>query len=239
MIAMQSMKTGLVLDPRTKIITLIFVGIISISGAYDGLKFFPRLAISLLPVVLLFLSRRFKLASIFTALLILSGFMEGYLNQNIHGNLNLLFTVFSGLISRFLPALIMGYYFLKTTGVEELIAAMQKAHVPNIFTIPIAVMFRFFPTIAQESSSIKDAMRLRGISAGIALKNPIRFLEFRFVPLMSSIVKIGDELSAASLTRGLDIHGKRTNYYQVKLGLTDLLWLLLVLTLVGLYQLAS
>lgn len=239
MIAMQRIKTGLQLDPRTKLITLIFVGIISVSGSYEGLKFWSRLAISFLPIILILLSKNFRMAIIFSTLLFLSGLMEGYLNHQIHGTWNLIFTIFSGFISRFLPALIMGYYFLRSTGVEELIAAMQRAHIPNVFTIPIAVMFRFFPTIRQESSAIKDAMRLRGISASIALKNPIRFLEFRFVPLMSSIVKIGDELSAASLTRGLDAHSKRTNYYQVKLQLTDYIWLLLVLTWVVLYQLAS
>ena len=34
-------------------------------------------------------------------------------------------------------------------------------------------------------------------------KNPFLMLEYRLVPLMVSVVKIGDELSAAALTRGL------------------------------------
>lgn len=35
-------------------------------------------------------------------------------------------------------------------------------------------------------------------------------LEYRLVPLMVSVVKIGDELSAAALTRGLGAPVKRT-----------------------------
>lgn len=239
MISMQHIKKGIKFDPRTKLITLIFVDIVSVSGSYDGMNFFPRLAIIFLPTLLLSLSKNFRMAFFFSILFFFSGVMESTLNQQIHGAYNLVFTFFSCFISRFLPALIMGYYFFSTTGVEELISAMQKAHIPNVFTIPIAVMFRFFPTIREELSSIKDAMRLRGINTANALKNPIRFLEYRFVPLMSSIVRIGDELSAASLTRGLDISSGRTNYYQVKLKQIDYLWLLLVFILVVLYQLTS
>ncbi len=44
-------------------------------------------------------------------------------------------------------------------------------------------------------------MKMRGIRFGG--KNPFLMLEYRLVPLMVSVVKIGDELSAAALTRGL------------------------------------
>ena len=51
-------------------------------------------------------------------------------------------------------------------------------------------------------------MRMRGIRIGG--KHPGRMLEYRLVPLMISIVKIVDELSADALTRGLGAPGKRT-----------------------------
>ena len=35
-------------------------------------------------------------------------------------------------------------------------------------------------------------------------QNPAALIEYRFIPLMISVVKIGDDLSAAALTRGLD-----------------------------------
>ena len=84
--------------------------------------------------------------------------------------------------------------------VSEFISGMEKMHIPQNITIPFAVVFRFFPTIADEYRSIRDAMRMRGIS----FKNgPLAMIEYRLIPLIVSIVKIGDELSAAAVTRGL------------------------------------
>lgn len=79
--------------------------------------------------------------------------------------------------------------------------------------LALAVIFRFFPTIGEEYQAIRDAMKMRGIRFGG--KNPFLMVEYRLVPLMVSVVKIGDELSAAALTRGLGAPTKRTNVCQV------------------------
>jgi len=39
----------------------------------------------------------------------------------------------------------------------------------------------------------------------------MEMLEYRFVPLLMSLVSIGNDLSASALTRGLDAPGRRTN----------------------------
>ena len=64
-------------------------------------------------------------------------------------------------------------------------------------------------------------MRMRGIRFGG--KHPGRMLEYRLVPLMISIVKIGDELSAAALTRGLGAPGKRTDICSIGFHMQDVL----------------
>ena len=78
-------------------------------------------------------------------------------------------------------------------------------YVPQAFIIPISVVFRFIPTLGEESAAITDAMRMRGIQFGTKKfwQAPTAILEYRVVPLILSVVKIGDELSAAALTRGL------------------------------------
>jgi energy-coupling factor transport system permease protein len=43
------------------------------------------------------------------------------------------------------PCVVMGYYTMSTTRVSEFIAAMGKMRVPRSITIPMSVMFRFFP----------------------------------------------------------------------------------------------
>ena len=54
-------------------------------------------------------------------------------------------------------------YAVKTTTVSELISGMDRIHMPKEVTIPLTVMFRFFPTVFQESEAISDAMKMRGI----------------------------------------------------------------------------
>lgn len=47
-------------------------------------------------------------------------------------------------------SVIMGAYIFSSTTVGEFIAAMQRMHVTDKVTIPISVMFRFFPTVMEE-----------------------------------------------------------------------------------------
>ena len=63
-----------------------------------------------------------------------------------------------------------------------------------------------------ESRAIGNAMRMREIRLfGLrTLKSPVAFLEYRLVPLLVSVTKIGDELSIAAVTRGLSAETKRT-----------------------------
>ena len=50
-----------------------------------------------------------------------------------------------------------------------------------------------------------------------------KMLEYRIVPLIVSCVKIGDDLSAAALTRGLGAPIRRTNICRIGFGVWDVL----------------
>ena len=50
-------------------------------------------------------------------------------------------------------------------------------------------------------------------------------VEYRMIPLLFSCVNIGDELSAAAITRGLGGKGKRTSVEILRLQVFD--WLLI------------
>ena len=91
--------------------------------------------------------------------------------------------------------------------------------------IPLSVIFRFFPTISEEYHAIQDAMKMRGIRMGG--RNPFLMVEYRLVPLMVSVVKIGDELSAAALTRGLGAPVRRTNVCRIGFHVQDVVAILL------------
>ncbi len=114
-----------------------------------------------------------------------------------------------------------------TTTVSEFVAAMERLHLPQQITIPMSVMFRFFPTVAEEWSAIGDAMRMRGVRFGGGKVGAI--LEYRIVPMMICSVKIGEELSQAALTRGLGGPVKRTNICKLGFHVQDVIFLLICL----------
>lgn len=59
-------------------------------------------------------------------------------------------------------------------------------------------------------------------------------LEYRVVPLMTCSVKIGEELSAAALTRGLGAPVKRTNICRIGFHVQDaVIFALCALAVVG------
>ena len=57
-------------------------------------------------------------------------------------------------------------------------------------------------------------------------------IEYRLIPMMTCSVKIGQELSAASLTRGLGAPNNRTNICKIGFGFFD--WLVFALLAGGL-----
>jgi energy-coupling factor transport system permease protein len=70
-------------------------------------------------------------------------------------------------------------------------------------------------------------MKMRGINIGG--RHASKIIEYRMVPLMTCCVNIGEELSAAALTRGLGGEVKRTNICRIGFHLQDYAALLLCL----------
>lgn len=222
----QNEKTGLkfVLDPRTKIL-LVFIGsIVLITGSPIGPMRIIRPLFALVPLFLFLINGRYKTTVKFAFIYVIAYLMEIYLVPNTEGLLGFLIVALAGILSRFIPSLALGYYLVSTTTVSEFIASMERMHIPQYIVIPFAVMFRFFPTVREESRAIKDAMRMRGIGFPGTFKHPLTMLEYCLVPMMMSTVKIGEELSAAALTRGLGNPIKRTNICKIGFGIQDILF---------------
>ena len=136
--------------------------------------------------------------------------------------------VISSVLRRFIPYFMVGSMILETTTAGMFLASLERWHVPKSFSIPFAVILRFFPSVKEEWRSITAAMKLRGIglNVGNVLAHPIQTIEYLLVPLLSSSIKIGEELSAASVARGLGMNRQRTSIYDVKLCIWDYLLLL-------------
>ncbi|WP_166240182.1 energy-coupling factor transporter transmembrane component T [Paenibacillus turpanensis] len=219
-------ESRLWLDPRTKIIMLASVNIVMIGGSISGADAFIRPALGLLPFLLLAAERKTMPAFLYLIIMSAALSMEAFLVSRTAGLLNLVAVIASGLLSRFIPVLVMGYYVVSTTKISELVAALERLGLPRQIIIPFSVMLRFFPTVAEEMAAIQDAMRMRGIRLGG--QNTSAMLEYRIVPMLICCAKIGEELSAAALTRGLGKPVRRTNICRI--GFSALDWALILIS---------
>lgn len=214
-------QTFISFDPRTKLYMLFVFNLINLSSTESVLINNLKLVLAFLTFIMLLNVRKPRAAVIY-AVLYIAAYNGEWLLQYISGMslLGILVRLFIPVMLRMLPGVMVAWCVLLTTKVSEFISGMEKMHIPQNITIPFAVVFRFFPTIADEYRSIRDAMRMRGIS----FKNgPLAMIEYRLIPLIVSIVKIGDELSAAAVTRGLGGTKARTNYCNIGFKLWDIL----------------
>lgn len=218
-----------VLDPRTKLAMLIAINVVVMMTGFTGIDYALRIFCAAIPFVCFFIIRKPKAALMYGVVCVLMLFCEGFIIPNTQGLANLIVVFTTGAFSRFLAGMAFAYYVFVSTTVSEFITAMKRMHMPDAITIPLSVMFRFFPTLGEEGRSIMDAMRMRGVGLGGAKGNPLSHVEYVVVPLMMSTLRIGDELSAASLTKGLDAGKPRTHICNVGMGVAD--WLLVAASL--------
>jgi len=182
-----------------------------------------RIGITMIPIALLVLEKHY--ASALRFLLLYGGALAiifGFLSEQSTGFVAAFLKGYCSIIVQFMPAMITAWYVVRTTRIGEFISAMQRMHMPDGITISLAVVMRFFPTIKEEYAAIRDAMRMRGIMFGGGASGMI---EHRMIPLLFSCVSIGDELSAAAITRGLGGKGRRTSATELSMGIAD--WLML------------
>lgn len=219
-------KAILPADPRTKLFLTVTVSTIMITGGTGGFMNFVRPCLMACPIIFLLLSKKWKAAARFTVTYAVLFALELTVLPLLTGTWNFILGAAVGIYTHMLPGFIMGYYLVSTTTVSEFVAAMERMRAPQKVVIPVSVVFRFFPTVKEEYAAIRDAMKMRGITT---LRSPMKMLEYRVVPLMISIAKIGEELSAAALTRGLGAPQKRTNICTIKFGPLDVFFFLLTI----------
>lgn len=198
-------RRGLLLDPRTKLLML--------STGNSGVMNIVKPVLSVLPFILLLTEGRWKTALKYLVLYAVCFALERVALYCLSGLPAFLLLAVCAIMTRFAPGIMMGAFLIASTSVSDFMAAMKRMYVSEKIVIPLSVIFRFFPTIGEENAAITDAMRMRGIRFGG--KHPGKMVEYRLIPLMISVVKIGDELSAAALTRGLGAPVQRTDICKI------------------------
>lgn len=226
------MELKLSIDPRTKIIILVILSFM----VFNDAPFYVSGILVLIPFVCLFFSNYKKAALIYILVFIIARFLQIAILPTATGVLSVLLIAFSYTATRMLPILMMGYYTISTTKVSEFIASMEKSNIPRDIIIPLSVVFRYIPSVYEEIRSITDAMKMRGFGLTFkSLKSPLKLIEFYMIPILISAVKTADELSAASLTRGLSNPQKRTHLLSVKFNVMDYLFISIAIIGLGIY----
>ena len=217
------------IDPRTKLFMIFAVSIIVMLPATTTLAWVLRTGVTIIPIILLLTEKKYTTAAVFTVLYASAAALTLlFISSDSTGLLYSLLVGYCGIVVQFLPSVITAWYAIKTTKIDEFMSAMQKMHMPDGIAVSLAVVMRFFPTIKEEYGSINDAMKMRGILFGGGKVG--KMLEFRIIPLLFSCVNIGEELSAAAVTRGLGAPVRRTSICELRLGAADI-FLFAVLTL--------
>ena len=211
---------GIVLDPRTKLLLLVTMAFFVLGGMASNFALLSP-CLCLAPFILLLSCKKFCSAALYAVIYGAAYMINILFADKLSGLPYFLILGTSGILTKFMPSIMMGLYVVSTTTVSEFTAAMQRMHVSEKLIIPLSVMFRLFPTIVDEFDSINAAMRMRGVYFGG--KHWSKMLEYRFIPLMTCSVQIGNELSAAALTRGLGGYVKRTNDCRIGFHVQDII----------------
>lgn len=198
----------LYLDPRTKIVLCLVVSFIMLESTTSLVVNALQIALAALPLIFLLMLGKHKMAVYYLCAYVFASLVPQLLVPLLPDIINLLFTGMIALMTQILPGMMMAYFLIVSTSVSEFVTAMDRMHVPKSISVPMSVLFRFFPTIVEEYGHVRDAMRMREVGN---LRQPMAMLEYRMVPFMTSIVPIGNDLAASALTRGLSAPVRRTN----------------------------
>lgn len=121
-----------------------------------------------------------------------------------------------------------GKFLIKTSDVGSIMSSMDFLRIPKAVSIPIAVMFRFFPSFEEERNNIKMAMKIRGIE----IKNPLKYLEYIAVPLLIISSNIADDIAKAAETKCIANPIKKTRYITVRVHSIDFIYAFIMTVIV-------
>ena len=79
------------------------------------------------------------------------------------------------LLHRLSPMVGIMILSIRSISVSQLVTGMQKLHCPRKMALTVAVALRFIPTISQELTQIRDALKTRGVPLNMItfLRSPV------------------------------------------------------------------
>lgn len=211
-------------NPISKILVVFFTGLTVVHSI--GIHF--ELAIICIFFILLYLNGYKK---VLFKWIILCGILYSLPNFMLFSELNPIVKMFLSIpivIRMFILPFMAASFMIKTSDVGTIISSMDKLKISKNVSIPIAVMFRFFPSYKEEKKNIKMAMKIRGIN----FKNPIKYLEYVAVPLLIISSNIADDIAKAAETKAIENPIAKNRYTPVKVQAVDFIYVLMITGLI-------
>lgn len=214
-----AIRNGLWFDPRAKLVLTVMCVLCSMFAPSLTYQF----ALVLLIAVFGALCGKWSYSAKAVCSYVLVCALTVWVMTAMTGMLRTSFIAFLGLFHKVFACGMLAGIVLSTTKVSEFLSAMNRMHAPKKCIITFAVMLRYIPTIQEDWHFIKDAMRMRDVSPSLRgfLSHPGMTVECIYVPLMMMASKAADELSIASVTRGIENPNPRTCLVQIKCGVAD------------------
>ncbi len=219
-------------DPRTKFLIFLSSGLITLSSYSDTgvaiYSVFLCVIIALCGKPLTALKSALPLGVVLYLRTILPA------SQGAPSVLVLLITALTTVFMFGYPMIMSLILIVKTTKISQFLSAFQAMHIPVKVIIPVAVFFRFLPTVAEEWSGVRKAMAFRGISLSPVqiICHPGRTIEYILIPMLFSSISVMEELASSTMARGMDVDVKRSSYEKVKFGIADYILVILIIGMI-------
>lgn len=93
-------------------------------------------------------------------------------------------------------------------------------------------MFRFFYTVKEDYRQIKEAMYLQELVTSQFFCQPLRMIEYRFVPLLMCLSRTADDAATSATSIRMSVGQERSSISKSRLRLLDYFWMFAMLAIV-------
>lgn len=200
-------------DPR---VWILFTATASMLGfMMPKRNLLPLYTIGILLLIMLFCLGNRKAASKASLPYIVIIFLELFAEQFELPIVGATFSMIKIIILMYEPPILCGLILAKAIKLSEFLTALANMRLSKKLILPLAVAFRYFPTLKTEAKSIQENLLLRNMKP--SLLHPLRSMESYLVPLLMRSLKVSDELSRSALCRGYNLEGSRGELVSVTL----------------------
>ena len=215
------------LDIRTKVVGLFFANYLLLKRLLDWHEWGLVLAL----VGLFFLAGKTKKGLIYFFIYSVMTAIDYLVLGTVSGKLASFLSMVAIGGRVMLPCFMAGGYLFSTTSEREFINGLRQWKLPEYMIIPFAVMLRFMPTIKEDYQAIRRSLSIRGmfLSPKEYLFHPAKYLEYILIPLLLSATRTANDLTIATLTKGIGIKKAKISYRVSKLQALDYLSLVVML----------